>query len=234
MRELMVRTISGLGAMVAVLALGHTSWSQETCGEGCQTCFVNAEEDKQAICECQCKWLTPKEMSRKECLVEVCGSDTGGVGSRIGGGSVFAGIVYPTAAESIAAAHDFSLQHGLTDNVKIVMKDFHRITENSDSWLVHLIGTPVNLPECSEDSCVVLAASLGCTAGTNQDSDPFKSGCQPGVGCYETPPSLWGAQGCPTTVGCCNSEFGCLRTGGADTEPGNGRYGTDSLGCVDP
>jgi hypothetical protein len=34
-----------------------------------------------------------------------------------------------------------------------------------------------------------------------------------GMGCRETPPSIWKAQGCPATAGCCQAAKGCLVSG---------------------
>jgi hypothetical protein len=47
---------------------------------------------------------------------------------------------------------------------------------------------------------------------------------QPGLGCRETPPTLWTSQGCPANAGCCTSTSGCLVTGSANAVRGDGIY----------
>jgi len=250
MGRLARQILTGLMAIAASLAVGQTAWSQDTvCGSAdspaaCQNCFDAAGGDKQAICECHCKWFTPKEMSKKECLAEVCGSGKDGVGSKIGLGSVFGGTVYPTVIEAIAAAQDFRVQNDLVDNVTVVMKDFYPITGDADSWVVHYVGIPgwypgdadeyFPDPVCGPDGegCALSMSAPTCTNGINQDGDPFSPGCQPAKGCREIPPSEWMALGCPTNIGCCADPAGCgPLAGGPDLLAANGRYGTNGVDC---
>ncbi len=260
MGKLFLKFLGALIAIVATFAMGKTVWAQEIdpcVGANkfnlCVACYADACPpcqndncppcDQQAACECGCKWATPEEMSKKECLSEVCGTDQGGVGSKIGTGSVFGGNVYATVVLAIEAALDKREELGLAENVTVVYKDFYPITNFSDSQMVHFKGIPgsyVGDPDLYEPPTTggnVWMSYAACTAGINQDGSQFTAGCQPGRGCFERPPSAWLGTGCPAQsqaviLGCCNLTGGCpARTGGPDTTAGNGRYGTNSPGC---
>src|SRR5574338_1183759 len=123
MGKLLASAASGLFAIMAILTMGQPAWGQNRiCDQSsnpnaCDRCYTNAGDDKQAICECGCKWFTPKDMSKPECMAEVCGTESGGVGSKIGAGPVFRGEVFESTADALAAANDFVIAHDLQDNV---------------------------------------------------------------------------------------------------------------------
>lgn len=45
-----------------------------------------------------------------------------------------------------------------------------------------------------------------------------------GLGCRETRPSIWRAQGCTSTMGCCAAESGCLVSSATNAISGDGIY----------
>ena len=45
-----------------------------------------------------------------------------------------------------------------------------------------------------------------------------------GMGCRETPPAVWQAQGCPATTGCCTQAGGCLVSSPSNSIRGDGIY----------
>ncbi len=218
---------------------------------GCLQCFDRAGDDQIARCKCECKWLPIQDMSYKECVTEMCGVQSGTTGPKIKRGSVFGGQVYNTLAEAFVAAENFIVDQGLEDNVAVVGRSAYQLTENVDSFLVHLVGIaaleglldlPVlpNFPNCEEDpsTCPHFYSSKPvCTMGKNQDANPFTAGCQAGIGCLEVPPSVWqayaggfcGGQNCCTRADGCSTTTGV--TGGPDTTRGNGYYGINSPGC---
>src|SRR4249919_4261149 len=63
---------------------------------------------------------------------------------------------------------------------------------------------PRNLPV---PAAVPASIAVACTQSRSQ----IILG-RPGLGCRESPPNIWTAQGCPTDIGCCSSTNGCLVT----------------------
>lgn len=272
----MKKSISiGLGSVFALMAvvLGQPAWGQ-VCNPNtvgcpppnkvclasqnpvpCQSCFDEAGDDPQAICECECRFLFSRE-SKKECMENACGTSNGGIGSKVALGAVFNGEVYAEPALAYQAAYDKRAELGLEDDHTIVVKPFYPVTGNIDSQLFHLLGVPASFegiadlyepvigPNCltHPESCIIAASNAPCTNGTNQDGGLFTPGCQPARGCKETSPSVWLAQGCSASFGCCNSTSStwnpitqnCRVTGTtatADPDRGDGQYGGDGAGC---
>ena len=49
-------------------------------------------------------------------------------------------------------------------------------------------------------------------------------GGQRGLGCRETPPTVWQVQGCPAKTGCCAAAGGCLVSSPSNAIRGDGIY----------
>jgi len=259
MGKFLTKLISGSVVIAALLALGVPVWAQTEATSFClpdqvcnspayNNCISRASrDDKQAFCECFCKFGSIKDMSTKECLTDVCGVSQGGIATKLSVGSVFHGDLFDNMNQAAQSCLDFVSAEGITDNHTCVVKDFYRVTQTADAFLVHVISILGSAPTIDPTNEVVYSASYSkCAAGINADWTPIPGGvCDRGLGCLETPPSTWIQQGCGTGTGtnadgtsqnplhCCTSASGCYRapdagSTGQDAIAGNGQYGTST------